>query len=141
MTMVSHQDLKHFTLLHDDSTMYDHSPSDPLRGAVLDEKPLSGSRIVFHRQIPVMVDRRPRRLTSDACDATQIITHSIEYLADSRELPNGKISTLDPTQPEVYALLILMEAKYQVYVSCPVIERRKNTLSSLFKGKDRRRPV
>ena len=88
-----------------------------------------------------MVDRRPRRLTADACDATQIIAHAIEYLADSRELPGGKISGLDPTQPDVYALLILMEAKYQVYVACPVVERRKNTLVGFFKGKDRRTPA
>ncbi len=121
--------------------MDDLATLDPLHGVELDEKPLSGSRIVFHRQIPVMVDRRPRRLTQDACDATQVLTHSMEYLADSRELPGGKISTLDPTQPDVYALLILMEAKYQVYVSCPVIERRRNALTSLFQGKDRRRPV
>ncbi len=99
------------------------------------------SRIIFHPEIPVMVDRRQRRLTVEACDGTRMVANALEYLADSREIPSGKISGLDPTQPDVYALLILMEARYQIYVSCPVVERRKGTLAGIFKGRDRRRPV
>jgi hypothetical protein len=63
----------------------------------------------------------------------------MEYLSDSRELASGKIIDLDQNHPDVFALLLLMEAKYHIYISCPVIERRRNTLAGMFKGKERRK--
>jgi hypothetical protein len=64
----------------------------------------------------------------------------MEYLADSRELPDRRVFELDQGHPDVYALQLMMEAKYQIYLACPVIERRKGALAGLLKGKDRRRP-
>ena len=98
------------------------------------------SRIVFQRDV-VVVDRRPRRMTIEACDATLLVAHAMDYLTDSRELPSGKVIELDQEHPDVYALQLLLEAKYQIYLGCPVIERRKSTLAGLFRGKDRRQPL
>ncbi len=97
------------------------------------------SKIVFQRDV-VVVDRRPRKMTIEACDATLLVAHAMDYLADARELPSGKVLHLDQGHPDVYALQLLLEAKYQIYTSCPLIERRRSTLAGLFQGKDRRRP-
>ena len=95
------------------------------------------SKIVFQRDV-VVVDRRPRKMTIEACDATLLVAHAMDYLTDSRELPTGKVMQLDQDHPDVYALQLLLEAKYQIYLCCPVIERRKSALAGLFKGKERR---
>ena len=100
--------------------------------------PSAKSKLVFQRDI-VVVDRRPRKMTVEACDATLMVAHAMDYLADSRELPSGKVMALDQSHPDVYALQLLLEAKYQIYTGCPVIERRKSALAGLFKGKERRK--
>ncbi len=112
----------------------------PLVPSMLPHPAVLKSKIVFQRDV-VVVDRRPRQLTIQACDATLMVAHAMDYLADSRELPTGKIIELDQSHPDVYALLLLLDAKYEIYTSCPLIERRKSTLAGLFRGKDRRRPV
>ena len=117
----------------------------PLIAAFVADPPVAGpataqtkSRLVFQRDV-VVVDRRPRRMTIEACDATLLVTHAMDYLTDSRELPSGKVIQMDQAHPDVYALQLLLESKYQIYLGCPVIERRKSALAGLFKGKERRR--
>jgi hypothetical protein len=112
-----------------------HTVPQPLSEEFIKAK----GRIVFHSEVAV-ADRRPRQLTPLAADAMQLLAHGMEYLTDSRELSNGRLFELDPSHADVYTLQLMMEAKYQVYLSCPVIERRKNALSGLFHGKERRRP-
>jgi hypothetical protein len=96
------------------------------------------NRLVFQSDV-VVVDRRPRRMTNEACDATLLVTHAMDYLTDSRELPSGKVIQMDQAHPDVYALQLLLESKYQIYLGCPTIERRKSALAGLFKGKNRRK--
>jgi hypothetical protein len=89
--------------------------------------------------MPPIVDRRPRRLSAQACAADNLLSHSIEYLTDARKLPNGKVGRLPPEEPDVQAVMMLMVARHEVYMSCPIIERRSNTgLFGFFKGADRR---
>jgi hypothetical protein len=67
-------------------------------------------------------------------------SHAIEYLTDARQLPSGKVSELSPADPDVQAILTLMEARHRVYLDCPVIERRSFLgLLGPFKGPERRR--
>lgn len=86
------------------------------------------------------VDRRPRRLSAQAFAADSLLSHSIEYLTDARKLPSGKVGMLSPDEPDVQAVLILMGARHEVYMACPLIERRaKPGLLGMFKGADRRK--
>ncbi len=101
--------------------------------------PDTKSGLVFHPQAPVREDGRPRHVSKEATGAQLLLVHALEYLADARGLPNGRISQLDPAHPDVYALLLLMEAKFQIYACCPVIERRRSTLAGLFSGPERRK--
>ena len=112
------------------------SVNDPVHLAAGEQKL---SKVTFHSEPQITLDRRPRKMTREACEATELLEHAIAYLTDSRELPSGRVSELDPRHPDVYALLLLMEAKYQAYVDCPLIERRRSAIGGLFKGKDRRR--
>ncbi len=85
-------------------------------------------------------DRRPRRVTAEACMTDSLLSHAIEYLTDSREMPSGRVTELSPEDPDVQAILRLMEARLRVYLDCPVIERRSvRGLLGVFKGPERRR--
>jgi hypothetical protein len=85
-------------------------------------------------------DRRPRRLTAEACKIDNLLSHAIEYLTDDRKIPSGKITELSPIHPDVQAILALMEARHRVYLDFPVIERRSVfNLLGAFKGPERRR--
>ncbi len=89
--------------------------------------------------LPTRADRRPRRLSAQACAADNLLSHSIEYLTDARKLPNGRVGRLSPNGPDVQAVMLLMSARHDVYMACPVIERRsKSGLFGMFKGPDRR---
>jgi hypothetical protein len=69
-----------------------------------------------------------------------LLSHAIEYLTDSREMPSGRVTELSPEDPDVQAILRLMEARLRVYLDCPVIERRSvRGLLGVFKGPERRR--
>lgn len=93
----------------------------------------------FAVTLPHREDRRPRRLSAQACAADNLLSHSIEYLTDSRRLPNGKVGKLSPDEPDVQAVMVLMSARHEVYMACPVIERRsKLRLFGMFKGPNRR---
>lgn len=88
---------------------------------------------------PAREDRRPRRLSAQACAADNLLSHSIEYLTDARKLPSGRVGRLSPQEPDVQAVILLMEARHAVYMACPIIERRsKSGLLGMFKGPDRR---
>jgi hypothetical protein len=85
-------------------------------------------------------DRRPRKLSVEACRGDDLLLHAIEYLTDARRLPCGRVSELSPEEPDVQSIVVLMEARRQVYIACPVIERRSGLhLFSIFSGRDRRR--
>jgi hypothetical protein len=85
-------------------------------------------------------DRRPRKLNVEACRGDDLLSHAIEYLTDARRLPCGRLSELSPEEPDVQSIVVLMEARRQVYIACPVIERRSGLhLFSIFSGRDRRR--
>ncbi len=89
--------------------------------------------------LPYLADRRPRRLSAQACAADNLLSHSIEYLTDARKLPNGKVGRLPAEEPDVQAVMMLMVARHEVYMACPIIDRRSKTgLFGLFKGPDRR---
>jgi len=86
------------------------------------------------------IDRRPRRLSPEACAADRMLSHAIEYLTDTRALPSGRLEELNAEEPEIESLAVLMQARHRAYLACPVIERRKSRgLLGLFKGPDRRR--
>ncbi len=82
--------------------------------------------------------QRPRRWTPEARAASDFLAHAMEYLADSRELSTGRFTRLKAQNAESEAILILMEAKRQVALSLPFIERRKG-LFAHWKGVERRR--
>ena len=89
--------------------------------------------------LPAREDRRPRRVSAEASAADNLLSHSIDYLTDARELPNGRVGRLSPHEPDVQAVMLLMSARHDVYMACPVIERRsKSALFGMFKGPDRR---
>jgi hypothetical protein len=86
------------------------------------------------------LDRRPRRLTAEAVKTDMLLSHAIEYLTDAREIPSGKVTELWPEQPDVQAILLMMDARQRVYLDCPAIERRSFLgLLGTFKGPERRR--
>lgn len=84
-------------------------------------------------------EERPREWSGEARAANIFLGHSMEYLADSRDLPTGRLSKLPEGNPDTQAMAILLEAKRQVYLSCPLKERRKNTFLGGWKGFERRR--
>ena len=97
------------------------------------------AQAAFSVSLPSREDRRPRRLSAQACAADNLLSHSIEYLTDARKLPNGRVGRLSPDQPDVQAVMVLMGARHDVYMACPIIERRSKTrLFGMFKGPDRR---
>lgn len=84
-------------------------------------------------------DRRPRKMTVEAFTADSLLSHAIEYVTDSREIPSGKVTELSPEDPEVQAVVTLMEARHRVYLDCPVMERRSvRGMLGLFKGPEKR---
>jgi hypothetical protein len=89
---------------------------------------------------PAREDRRPRRMTVEAMRTDTVLAHAIEYLTDDRQIPSGKVTELWPGEPDVQAILLMMEARHRLYLECPVIERRSLLgLMGTFKGPERRR--
>jgi len=89
---------------------------------------------------PLPADRRPRRLTAQGATMDYLLAHAIEYLTDARDLPSGRITELPPENPDVQAIVLLMEARHQIYLASPLIERR-SIFGRLrgYKGPERRR--
>lgn len=85
-------------------------------------------------------DSRPRQWSIEAKAASIFIAHALEYLSDSRNLSTGRYTTLDPADPNAQAIEILLQARRDIYLACPYIERRSNSwLKGKFLGFERRK--
>jgi hypothetical protein len=72
-----------------------------------------------------------RRIHSEAGRALEILTHSIEYLAD--EYVQDKGTAISVKDGRLLAIQILMAANREVYFSCPELPSIKERLRSLVK--------
>jgi len=59
-----------------------------------------------------------RRIAPEAGRALELLGHAIEYLTDEYVL---EAKYLSPTDPQVKAILILMDLNRKVYLECPKI--------------------
>ena len=118
-------------------------PSKPAELAIetalpLPAEPSAGLQVQLFERSRVAESQRPRRWTLEARAASDFLAHAMEYLADSRELSTGRFTMLRAQDAESEAVLILMEAKRQVALSLPFIERRRGLFAS-WTGVERRR--
>jgi hypothetical protein len=85
-------------------------------------------------------DERPRYWSVEAKAASLFIAHALEYLSDSRNIPTGRHTAMNRQDDIGQALEILLQARRDIYLACPFIERRsKNRLKGLFLGVERRK--
>jgi|KBSMisStandDraft_5_1062788.scaffolds.fasta_scaffold30081_3 hypothetical protein len=62
--------------------------------------------------------RQKRRvITPEAGRALELLGHAIEYLTDEYV---GETKNLSPTDPQVAAILLLMDLNRKVYFGCPI---------------------
>jgi hypothetical protein len=85
-------------------------------------------------------DGRPRHWSVEAKAASIFIAHALEYFSDSRNLSTGRCTTLNAEDPNAQTIEILLQARRDIYLACPFIERRsKNGLKEKFFGFERRK--
>jgi len=78
------------------------------------------------------MDDRPRYINPEAGHALEILSHAIEYL--SHEFVHGGEETVNPHDPQLEAILLLMSLNSQVYYSCPVIPTFSECLRAFFRA-------
>ena len=71
--------------------------------------------------------------------AYDFISNAMAYLSDSRELHFNQVADLTQNQPELKAMMILVDAKREIYLDCQYKERRKNGLFGSFRSNERRK--
>jgi hypothetical protein len=70
-----------------------------------------------------------RRIDARAGHALEILGHAIEYLTDEHIHHGG---TLDPMNPEIEAVQLLMAANRAIYFACPVVPTLGDRVKKLF---------
>lgn len=63
-----------------------------------------------------------RRVSPVSGRALEILGHAIEYLADEYVLKAARTGTLNPDDPRIDAMYILMSLNREVYYACPEVE-------------------
>jgi hypothetical protein len=72
---------------------------------------------------------RPRRISSEAGHALEILGHAIEYLSDEFVYRGGELTQHNP---EVEAVQLLMALNREVYFSCPEVRTWGERLRTLL---------
>ena len=75
----------------------------------------------------VVAGAKRRRISSEAGHALEILGHAIEYLIDEYVHEGGSFSADDP---QVQAVLMLMELNRQIYFECPEVPGFQERLRS-----------
>jgi hypothetical protein len=63
-----------------------------------------------------------RQISPASGRALEILGHAIEYLADEYVLKAAQTGTLNPDDPRIDAMHILMSLNREVYYACPEVE-------------------
>jgi hypothetical protein len=78
-------------------------------------------------------DAIPRRISPTAGRALEKLGHAIEYLTDEYVL---RSESLNPGDPELEAVQILMALNREIYFACPVVPTWSRRLRGLFRRRN-----
>ena len=84
------------------------------------------------RRAPGQASRqRTREISPEAGRALEVLGHAIEYLTDEYVHETTKLSTTDP---EVAAILLLMDLNRKVYFECPIVPTIGERVRAFLRG-------